>query len=244
MNLIIDIGNTRVKLGFFDESHFLKKEIFLKKDFTLDVLLEIERKHTIIHRILTNSGELQGDILAFLSEKKNFILLSAETPLPIINKYATPKTLGKDRLAGAVAATVLFPNENCLTIDCGTCITYNFINKSGEFLGGNISLGIKMRLEAMHHFTAKLPLVEQGEIENLLGDDTKSALQTGAQLGAIHEMDGFIEAYIQRFGNVRTLLTGGDADYFAIHLKNKIFALENLVLIGLNAILIFNRNAK
>jgi type III pantothenate kinase len=240
MNLVIDVGNTRVKFGFFNKSYFSHKEWVAKDDFSLAYLHEIEQKNAFDQIILTNSGEVKSEIIAYLQTKNSFILLDADTPLPIQNKYATPKTLGKDRLAGVVAASILFPNENCLTIDCGTCITYNFINKDNEFLGGNITAGINMRFEAMHHFTAKLPLVSQGAIQNLVGNNTETALQTGAQLGAIHEIDGFIRAYIQRFGTIKTLLTGGDALYVAQHLRQHAIVAENLVLIGLNAILNFN----
>jgi type III pantothenate kinase len=164
--------------------------------------------------------------------------------LPIKNNYATPATLGKDRLAGAVAAKFFFPNEHCLVIDCGTSTTYNFVTDKGEFLGGSISLGMAMRFKALPQFTAKLPLIEKGNIDGLIGNDTEMAIRTGVQLGAVHEMDGFVEAYVQRFGKIRTLLTGGETDYFVKHLKNKIFALENLVLTGLNEILIFNTDHK
>jgi type III pantothenate kinase len=240
MNLVIDVGNTRVKFGFFNKNQFLHKDWIAKDNFSLQYLKEIERKTAFEKIILTNSGEVQNEIIAYLAEKNNFILLNADTPLPIQNKYATPKTLGKDRLAGVIAASILFPKENCLTIDCGTCITYNFINHNKAFLGGNITPGMNMRFEAMHHFTAKLPLLSQGEIVDLVGNNTETALQTGAQLGVIHEIDGFIRAYIQRFGAIKTLLTGGDAAYITHNLKQEVIEVENLVLIGLNAILNFN----
>ena len=71
---------------------------------------------------------------------------SGVTPVPIVNKYRTPKTLGVDRLAAAVAAAWLQPGRNVLIIDIGTCITYDFVNAKGEYKGGNISPGPTIRL--------------------------------------------------------------------------------------------------
>ncbi len=240
-NLIIDVGNTRAKLALFRENIFLEKKIILEEDLTFVFIQDFFQKNKIEKTILSASGTVSEDVIAFLQQQKNVIFLSAETPIPIKNLYATPQTLGKDRLASVIAANYLFPNENCLTIDCGTCTTYNFINAKGEFLGGNITPGVTMRFEAMHHFTAKLPLVERAEQNDLLyGNDTKTALQTGVELGATYEMQGFIDAYIQRFGKIQTLLTGGNSDFFVKQLKNKIFADSNLVLTGLNVILNYN----
>lgn len=241
MNLVIDIGNTRAKLALFKGFDFVEKTIVLEEELTLEYVQFFLQKNKIEKSILSASGVVATSLLVFLQTQKNFILLSDETPIPIKNLYATPKTLGKDRLASAIAAHYFFPNKNCLTIDCGTCTTYNFINEKGEFLGGNITPGLAMRLEAMHTLTAKLPLValEKNEIE-LIGNDTKTALQAGAQLGASYEMQGFIDAYVQRFGKIYTLLTGGNADFFVKRLKNQIFADSNLVLTGLNVILNYN----
>jgi type III pantothenate kinase len=245
MNLIIDIGNTRAKLALFEGFDLIEKNIILEEELTLDYAILFFQKNKIENSILSASGKVEKSLLDFLQTKSNFILLSDETPIPITNAYSTPKTLGKDRLASAVAAHYFFPKENCLTIDCGTCTTYNFINEKGEFWGGNITPGLKMRLEAMHTLTAKLPLIELEKNEiDLVGKDTKTALQSGAQLGALYEMQGFIDAYVQRFGKIRTLLTGGNADFFVNRLKNQIFADSNLVLVGLNVILNYNFKQK
>lgn len=245
MNLIIDIGNTRAKLALFEGFDLIEKNTILEEEFTLEYITLFFQKNKIENSILSASGVVEKPLLDFLQAKENFILLSHQTPIPIINAYDTPETLGKDRLASAVAAHYFFSEKNCLVIDCGTCTTYNFINEKGEFLGGNITPGLKMRLEAMHTLTAKLPLVELEKNDiSLVGNDTKTALQSGAQLGAAYEMQGFIEAYIQRFGNIRTLLTGGNADFFVKRLKNQIFADSNLVLFGLNIILNYNFKQK
>ncbi len=245
MNLIIDVGNTRAKLALFKGFDLIEKNTVLEEEFTLAYITLFFQKNKIESSILSASGVVEKSLLDFLQTKENFILLSDQTPIPITNSYGTPKTLGKDRLASVIAAHYLFPKKNCLVIDCGTCTTYNFINEKDEFLGGNITPGLKMRLEAMHTLTAKLPLVELEKNDiSLVGNDTKTALQSGAQLGALYEMQGFIDAYVQRFGKIRTLLTGGNADFFVKRLKNQIFADSNLVLIGLNVILNYNFKQK
>ena len=125
---------------------------------------------------------------------------------------------------------------NILAIGLGTCVTYNFINQQGEFMGGSISPGMEMRFQAMHQFTAKLPLVKAQWNVPLIGYDTATNLQSGVVLGMAKEMDGMIDAYEEKFGNFNALLTGGDTHLFEPHLKNKIFADPDLIFKGLYAI--------
>ena len=177
----------------------------------------------------------------YLKKHWYFLNLDASTPLPIQNLYGTPKTLGKDRLAAVVGANELFPNQNCLVIDAGTCTTYDLIDAKGNYLGGNITPGLKMRYKAMQHFTAKLPLVDKPEtFANGIGNNTVAAMELGGGLGNVLEMEGWIRYFNQQFEGINTTLTGGDAEYFAKRLKTKIFAHSNLVLIGLNKILNYN----
>ncbi len=249
MNLILDIGNTRTKMALFDKINQLQdKKVQTQCDqVSIEQFIEGKKIEGII---LTNSGEVPNEVLSWLQKKaKTFIHLSNTTPVPIENKYGTPQTLGKDRLAAAVGATVLFPKQNCLFVDCGTCLTYNIVSAEGAFLGGNITPGVTMRLRAMHEFTARLPLVtisDNLEKNQLcpIGTTTEMALRNGAQWGALMEMEGFLEGFMQRFSHLKTLLTGGDADFFVKYIKKEIFAEPNLVLIGLNTILNYNNQQK
>lgn len=160
------------------------------------------------------------------------------TPLPFSNRYATPNTLGKDRLAAVAGAHALFPQQNCLVLDAGTCLKYDWISESGEYGGGNIAPGLQMRAKAMHHFTAKLPEVTLHIPENFIGVSTEAALQNGAFLGAILEIEGFMRLFKASFDNIRWVLTGGDADFLALHLKHGPLQLvPQLTLYGLNHIL-------
>jgi type III pantothenate kinase len=166
--------------------------------------------------------------------------LTHETPLPIRNAYGTPQTLGRDRLAGAVGAWRLFPGENVLVLDAGTCLKYDFVRADGVYLGGSISPGLSMRFAALSHFTARLPLLEQRDGDGLVGTSTETAIRTGVQYGAQFEAEGFWRAYADEQSAQRLVLTGGDADFFATRLKMPLFAAPHLVLIGLTTILEHN----
>jgi type III pantothenate kinase len=148
--------------------------------------------------------------------------------------------LGKDRLALIAAAQTHFPAQNNLVIGCGTCITFNVINEQNEFLGGSIHPGLKMRLQALHTFTGKLPQITLENAAELIGTDTKSSILTGVLFAAAKEIDGMIDEYLVKFPEMNVIITGGDADMLVYRLKNQIFAIPHFTLIGLNHILEYN----
>jgi len=239
LNLIIDIGNTRTKLGVFSGEKLLKKGIF-DKGWSIKVLDQWLGKKKIKYAAVSTTAGIDKKIEQTLEKRYFYLRLSHTTALPITNNYKTPKTLGRDRLSVAVAAADIFPNKNCLIIDAGTCITYDFIDKNKIYHGGSITPGIEMRLKAMNAFTANLPLVNRKKLSNTVGTDTVTSIRTGAQHGATMELEGNIQHYKQSFGRLQVLLTGGDAKYFARNLKTQIFVNPNLVLLGLNKILKYN----
>jgi type III pantothenate kinase len=240
-NLAIDIGNTRTKLAVFHGSELVRIEVW--ETLELGALQQLAYNHTVEKIILSSVSKQPAEVMDYLKALPGFLELTTETPLPIGIRYKTPHTLGKDRVAAAVGACHLYPGEHCLIVDAGTCIKLDVVSAGGEFLGGNISPGIEMRLKAMHHFTARLPLVAKGaELPDFLGDSTENALRNGGELGALLEVAGFIGRCSQQMQPLRVILTGGDADFFVKNLKTKIFAHQNLVLLGLNQIL--QHNAK
>jgi len=238
VTLAIDIGNTRIKVGLFRENELVQKETWEVLD--LRAIKEIAYNQKIQNVILCSVAEVSQTIEASFKEDFHYLQLTEKTPLPIKNLYQTPASLGKDRLAAVVGAYHFQPGKNCLVIDAGSCITFDLLNAKGEYLGGNISPGVEMRLKAMHHFTARLPKVERQQTKSFLGRNTKSALQNGGQLGAVLETKAFIDLCKQNFRTLQILLTGGDADFFAKRLKTKIFVHPNLVLEGLNKIMNYN----
>ncbi len=240
-NLAIDIGNTRTKLAVFEGDELVRGEVW--DVLTPDALRQLAYNQKVEKIILSSVAKQPDDVMAYLRSQPFFLELTTETPLPIAIRYKTPQTLGKDRVAAAVGAWHLHPSQNCLVVDAGTCIKMDVVSALGEFLGGNISPGIEMRLKAMHHFTARLPLVKPGDqLPDLLGDSTENALRNGGELGALLEVEGFIRHCEQNFRELKVVLTGGDADFFVKNIKTKIFAHQNLVLHGLNQIL--KHNAK
>jgi type III pantothenate kinase len=239
MQLVIDIGNTRVKAALFETSELKHSYIY---DSTNDLLAsDIFQKYPVTQTII---GSVVNDIEPFitsLKEKTKVLIFSSETPVPIKNLYKSAHTLGSDRLAGAVGGNFLFPNKNVLVIDAGTCIKYNFVNANNQYIGGAISPGLQMRFKAMHTFTSRLPLLEPDEIfVTLIGTNSSESILSGAQIGAVAEMEGCIALYKDQYPDVKVVITGGDVNFFEKRLKNSIFADQNLILKGLNSILEYN----
>jgi type III pantothenate kinase len=241
MNLIIDIGNTRTKIAFFNKNTLLEKAIV--EVLTLGNLLELIQRYPIDGVILSATGKITEGVEEELRKSVYFIKLDHTTPIPIENRYGTPETLGKDRLAAVIAAYFQFPNRNCLVIDSGTCITYNVLTADGAFLGGSIAPGLSMRFKAMHHFTARLPLVaRKTEGVSLYGTTTETAMQSGAQIGLLSEVEGFVKRFKKEIGTLKLIITGGDGEYLYKNLNiPHIYYEPHLVLKGLNQILNFNK---
>lgn len=236
MNLVIDYGNSAAKVGIFDHQNLMQKLTFATADDLRNFLVSSDAENILISSVKEDSDL----VLSWASRAKNKFRLDYNFPLPITNRYATPRTLGVDRLAGVCGAREIFPLQHCLVIDAGTCITYDFIDKDGNFLGGGISPGLNMRFKAVHNFTARLPLVTAKGNVPLIGDSTESCIQSGVVNGLLEEIDGIIRQYQHKFEGLRVILCGGDSRFFENQLKASIFASPELVLIGLNSILNYN----
>jgi type III pantothenate kinase len=232
--LCLDFGNTRLKTALFENGEL--KEITVLNNHPLSHLEEIIHQQQPSKSILSSVIDHDGQIEELLKSTTGFHRLNSESKLPFDIPVGKPETVGADRLAIAAASVYLFPNKNNLVIGLGSCITYNFINQSHQLIGGAISPGMEMRFKAMHHFTAKLPLVKADWNVPLIGYDTKTNLQAGVVFGIAKEIDGMIDAYNEKFGNFNAVLTGGDIGIFEPHLKNKIFADPDLIFKGLYAI--------
>lgn len=232
--ICLDFGNTRLKIALFENAE-LKEMIVLNED-PVSQLQQILQKHQPSKSILSSVIDHDAAIEDLLKTTTDFHRLNNQSMLPFTIPVGKPETVGADRLAIAAASVFLFPEKNNLVIGLGSCITYNFINQSHEFMGGSISPGMEMRFKAMNHYTAKLPLVQADWNVPLIGYDTKTNLQTGVVLGMAKEIDGMIDAYNEKFGNFNAVLTGGDIRIFEPHLKNKIFADPDLIFKGLYAI--------
>jgi len=240
MNLIIDIGNTLAKLALFNNEELVLIEKVTHEHF-VNRALQLIAKHDIKQGILSSVILLKKEQIEKISKRISLLELQASVEVPFKNNYRTPNTLGVDRIALIAAAVCQFPNQNVLVIDAGTCITYDFVNSSGEYFGGAISPGIQMRYNAMHTFTSKLPQLELLETTTeLTGNSTVNSMHSGVVNGVIGEIDNFVRRYKEKNGFLTVVLTGGDINFLANKLKIDIFAQPNFLLVGLNAILIHN----
>jgi type III pantothenate kinase len=236
LNLVIDFGNTRIKTACFEQESLLKKNIFNNAEE-----LQAAFANTVFENILVSTvNKTAEEAVKRLQVSDKKWVLHHQLPLPIQILYATPETLGVDRIAAACGALSIFPGKNCLVIDAGTCINYEFIDEKANYHGGAISPGKEMRFKAMHTFTARLPLVTLNDQVGLIGNSTESCLQSGVLNGIIGEINGMIEQYANKFPELKVILCGGDAPFFENQLKRTIFAAPDLVLMGLNRILRYN----
>lgn len=238
-NLIVDIGNSFIKLAVYKDRVLVFKKS-LKTVLVRDIKA-IYKKYGFNHVIVSTVRQNNPRFVQHLNKNYHLLLLSHKTKIPIENTYKTPKTLGLDRLAGAVGGFNVFPKKNVLIVDLGTCAKYDFVDKDGVYHGGNIAPGLEMRLESMHILTSKLPRVKRSKKNEILGKSTTEALQNGGVFGLKSEIEGFIKTLTKKKGKITVILTGGDAEYFGEMIESKIFVLPNLVLSGLNEILLYNQ---
>ena len=239
VNLIIEQGNSSTKVAIFSNGQLKSSSVF--KHFDATVVSSLFEEFNLINGIFSTVIDVDHSIVNLLKSKLTFFLfLDENVKLPVKVSYRTPQTLGKDRLAAVVGANYLQPGMDLLVIDAGTAITYEVIEASGTFVGGNISPGMSTRFKALHAFTKKLPLLNEPEDVLFIGNDTESAIQSGVVNGIIFEMDGYIDSLRIKYPSLLVFLTGGHSFYFARKLKNANFADINLVFTGLNRILEYN----
>lgn len=232
MNAVVDIGNSYYKLGLFAGDKLIDRKVFNSQN---DLILELESltfKKSIVCSVSDNDTSI--------FENGNWLIFSADTKIPIKNDYQTPLTLGLDRLAAAIGASVLYSQSNVLIIDAGSCITYDFLTSDKCYKGGAISPGINMKFKALNNFTSKLPLIELSNYEDLVGVSTETSILSGVLNGTIAEISGIIQKYQNISDNLAPILCGGDARFISKRLEMKVEIEENLVLYGLNEVLKVN----
>jgi type III pantothenate kinase len=242
MNLIIDVGNTSVKLAIFNQGKliFKKREPLENLPNAVDDINKayIDIKKTIIASV----GNLKKSDVTYIKKHFKIIVLDASAKIPFQNQYKSPETLGVDRIALVSASIKNYNKQNVLIIDAGTCITYDFINSENKYLGGAISPGIRVRYQSLNNLTANLPLLETKAPHSFIGNSTTESIHSGIINGILNEIEGTISKYDKKYKDLTVILTGGDADFLSKQLKSSIFANSNFLLEGLNYILEFNTN--
>lgn len=241
MNLIIDKGNTRTKIGIFKDCEIVFVESYNK--IQKSILNKLYEEYNFKNIIICSTSDIDNDLKNYLKDNsKCFIEFNTSITVPIEILYKSINTLGPDRIAAVIGAKTIYPKSNILVIDAGTAITYEFLNEKEQYVGGNISPGLEMRFKSLNYYTKKLPLVNQKDVFTFIGQSTEEAIVNGVQNGLIFEIESYINIFRRKYDNLRIIMTGGDALFFAKKLKNPIFVDENLVLKGLNNILDFNLN--
>lgn len=239
MNLIIDVGNTRVKVALFKGDSIFDTYQFAKSKIAKKIK-DIVEKHDVTNGIISSVASISEKEFKKIEQLVPLLRLNHESRVPFKNEYATPITLGVDRIALASASVFKFPNKNVLVIDAGTCITYDFIDKKGVYYGGAIAPGIEMRYKSLYTFTDKLPLLDVTDPKQLTGNSTEESIHSGIVNGILSEIEGMIDRYKEKNKELTVVLTGGDTNFLAKRLKNSIFANPNFLLEGLNNILNYN----
>jgi type III pantothenate kinase len=241
VNLVIDIGNTAMKAACFQGKTLIRsvRASWTDPEAVEEALLRLmasDPKQTLISSVSGQNKQINN----FLKiAKLKAVYFEPSSGIPIINKYETPETLGKDRLANAIAAAAAFPSKPIVVIDAGTCIKFDFITKNNEYFGGSISPGIDMRFRALHEFTARLPLLERTETVYLVGKNTQESIHSGVINGALAEVKGILEQYQMTHKDLVVIVTGGDYPLLQRTLKTSVIPEPWLTLKGLNEILLY-----
>ena len=240
MNLAIDIGNSMTKMAVLKDHQIV--DTFRIESPDEAFFEQLFKRYPKIDSVIAVSTRTDGDDCLESVKKRvsQYFWFDNTLEIPIKNLYANPQTLGHDRIAGAVAAAAVYPNSNILIVDFGTAITVDFVSAEGEFLGGVISPGLKMRFNALHKFTHSLPLCEVPEQVELTPNKTESAIGSGVVNGIVFEIQGYLDRYMEKYPDLRIVFTGGDGDYFARWFKSPMMATRDLVVYGLNRILEYN----
>ncbi len=240
MNLAIDIGNSSAKAALFEQGRIVDTFRTERPDRNYFETL-LDSHPGVRAAIIGSAAGVYPELEDYLRERVGKCLRFDHTvPVPIANRYGTPETLGVDRLAAAVGAAGFYPGRNVLIIDFGTAITIDLVSAKGEFLGGNISPGVRTRFRSLHDYTQQLPLRDLTEETSLLGQNSFNAIESGVILGITYEIEGYIAECSRRYSELNIIFTGGDGNFFARRVKNPIFATHDLVLYGLNRILEYN----
>ncbi len=249
MNLIIDAGNTLIKLAVFDKNKIVYEATApyvsassVNKSFSDEINHIFKENQNIKYAIIASVGNFEESEIALVSNHCKVHVLDQNSRTPFTNEYKSPKTLGVDRIALATAAFYKNPKGNSLVIDAGTCITYDFLDKESRYQGGAISPGVYMRYKALHNQTSKLPLLEKEYPKDFIGTNTDSSIHSGIINGVCKEIEGIILQYESRYKDLTVILTGGDAHFLSKRLKNGIFADSKFLLMGLNHLLEYNKN--
>ena len=239
MNLVIDIGNTAVKVYLFKNNEIIKREVLSENALIQYLkLIAIDDIRNIICSSVTKSYK---DQLSNIFKNSNYYdFLDNNLKIPFTNNYETKKSLGQDRIGLISSAVLKFKDQNSLVIDMGTCITYDFIDSQNIYHGGAISPGIRMRYSSFSNYTSNLPLLKFQDITKIIGANTEESLHIGINNGIVGEINQYISSLKKSHSKFNVIITGGDSIFLLNKIKNAIFADQDFLASGLNYIIKLN----
>jgi type III pantothenate kinase len=238
----MDIGNTATKLAVFQSDKMIQVQTVATTNMLAEVEALLKKFSRVKHGLLSSVKMIDNLELKRLQKLLPIKRLDVSFQFPFKNAYDTPHTLGVDRLALMAAAVQQYSKRNVLVIDAGSCVTYDFMDSNQNYLGGAISPGVEMRYKALETFTSNLPLLEKTPPNQRIGSSTEASIHSGVIHGLLHEMEGTIKEYQNKYPDLTVILTGGDTDFLCKQFKISIFANSNFLLEGLNFLLEFNSN--
>ena len=227
-NLIIDIGNTAVKATWADGITLGKTFRYQGEKVTDFILSLVGKERPRVMTISSVYGISHADEERLAAVCGHLMLLDGAHG-DMLKEKGLPDYLSYDRAASVVAARYLFKGKGCTVVDFGTTLSVDFTDEEGRYAGGNLSLGCRTRFKALNRYSRTLPLVDTPEDTPVLGNSFRTAMTSGVVSGIMFEIEGYIGLNPE---NV-VVFTGGDAIYFAKRMKNSIFVVCNLVLMGL-----------
>lgn len=249
MLLAIDIGNTNITLGAFDEANLQftarlatdtrktadQYAVEIKNLLSLYSLQTEEIEDSIIASVVPAVGK---SISRAVSKLCNIVPLmlgpGVKTGLNI--KIDDPSQLGADLVAGAVGALDVY-NAPCVVIDMGTASTISVLDRNGAFVGGVIAAGVRLTLKALTENTAQLSSIPIEAPKSVIGSNTAECMQSGLVYGAASMIDGLLLRIEKELGEKPTVVaTGGLSKEIICHCSSNIIYNENLLLDGLRVI--------
>jgi len=227
-NLLVEIGNTAVKAAWAEES-VLGKTFRYQGEKVLNFISSLTEKQTPLVMTVVSVRDLSEEEKSTLQAACQYLLLLDPSHPDALSAYGMPEYLSYDRASSLVAAKYLFKGKSCTVFDLGTTLTVDYMDAQGRYVGGNISVGCRTRFKALNRYSRALPLVDTPAEHKFLGDSEKASIESGVISGILFEIDGYIRSNPENI----VIFTGGDAIYFAKRMKNSIFVVCNLGLMGL-----------
>ena len=227
-NLVVDIGNTALKAAWAD-SVTLGKTFRYQGEMIMDFISSLTRKNRPETLVISSVSDISDRDRSRLEKECDKLVIIDRKRIGILHDFGLPSYLTPDRAASIIASRYLFKGKGCTVVDFGTTMTIDFMDCDGNYLGGNISPGCRTRFKALNRYSKTLPLLDTPDTVDKIGNSITSSMESGVISGIIFEISG----YFDMFPDNIAIFTGGDAIYFAKRMKNAIFVVCNLVLMGL-----------